>query len=262
MQSIQSVTLKQLRNAKYASVLCYPKYEVAETAARIRQLKELGIKAINFMGEKKAFDLQVLGKGYVGVVVAAETKTGSAALKIRRVDADKKRLEHEALMLAKANRLGIGPRLMDKTEDFLLMEFIKGPLLPQWVISLKGKSIKKRIRDSLLDVLEQCYRLDQAGLDHGELSHAPKHIIINAQDRPHIVDFETASVMRRTSNVTSICQYLFMKSQLARILRHKLYEIDPKALIVSLRNYKCQPERWNFNKILETCKFTQPLSKS
>jgi len=256
MQRVESVTLRQLFDVKYASVLCYPKYDAAEAAKRLGQLKELGVRAIDFTGDKRAFTQPVLGKGYVGVVVVAETENGLAALKIRRLDAGKERIEHEAEMLAKANQIGIGPRLIDKREDFLLMELIKGSQLPQWVMNIEGKNAKNRIRGILLDVLEQCYRLDRAGLDHGELSHAPKHIIINGQNKPHIVDFETASIHRRPSNVTSVCQYLFMKSQVAKILRGKLGKVHAEALIASLRRYKQEPNRQNFNRILETCKLT------
>jgi len=254
MQSTQVTPLNILRDKKYAGILCYPKYNAEETMKRIRQLEKLGVTAIHFTGRKKAFDLSVLGKGNVGIVVVADTKTGQAALKIRRVDADRKGMQHEAEMLSKANSLGIGPRLINKEEDFLLMEFINGSLLPDWLACLKGRNSRNRIRIVLLDLLEQCHRLDQAGLDHGELSRAPKHVIVDAGDKPHIVDFETASVMRRTSNVTSISQYLFMKSQLARILGRRLGKIDQEALIDKLRNYKHKPTRQNFDAILRTCR--------
>ncbi len=257
MQPIQRVTLKQLRNEKYASILCYPKYSAAEAAKRIRQLNQLGVRIIVFMGEKTAFNIPVLGKGYVGIVVAAQTKTGLAALKIRRVDADRKEMEHEAEMLAEANRHGIGPYLMDRRMDFLLMELINGPLLPQWVKSLKGKGVKNRIRNVFRDILEKCFRLDHAGLDHGELSRAHKHIIVNAHDKPRIVDFESASTMRRTSNVTSICQYLFLKSPLAKIVRLKVGKVDHEALVAALRDYKHRPTRQSFDRILETCMLTE-----
>jgi len=254
MQHVLRVSLRQLQNQKYASVLCYPKYNAAETAKRTRQLKQLGVKAIDFTGDKRASDLPILGKGHVGVVVVAQTRANLAALKIRRVDADRKGMAHEAEMLRDANKLGIGPHLMGKTEDFMLMELIKGPLLPSWLTGLKGRGTRKKIRSVLHDILEQCYRLDQAGLDHGELSRAPKHIIIDEQNKPHIVDFESASTMRRTSNVTSICQYLFMKSQVAQILRRKLSKMDQEAVVVALRNYKHQPTRENFYQVLEAGK--------
>jgi len=248
--------VEKLQDQRYGSVLCYPRYNEREAIKRVGELKRLGVKAIEFAGEKTAFNVPVLGKGCVGIVVIAHTRMGRVALKIRRVDADRKGMEHEAEMLAKANSIGIGPRFIGLNEDFLLMEFVKGELLPKWVMILKGRGSKKRIRGVLRDVLEQCWKLDEAGLDHGELSRAPKHIIIDAEDRAHIVDFETASVMRRTSNVTSICQYLFLGSQLAKTLRRQLGQIDNETLFAALRDYKLERTNQNFVRILQVCRLT------
>jgi len=257
LQESETVSLEELHDKKYARVLCYPRYSSLEAAKRIRELKRLGVKAIEFSGEKQAFNIPILGKGCVGLVVIAHTKPGRAALKIRRVDADRKGMEHEAEMLKKANSIGVGPRFIGFDEDFLLMEFVEGLLLPKWVANLKGRGTKKRIRLVLRDVLEQCWKLDEAELDHGELSRAPKHIIIDAGDKAHIVDFETASLKRRTSNVTSICQYLFLGSQTARAIRRKLQGIESDTLITVLRDYKLNSTRGNFLKILQVCGLTQ-----
>jgi putative serine/threonine protein kinase len=99
--------------------------------------------------------------------------------------------------------------------------------------------------------LEQCYRLDKAGLDHGELSNAPKHILVDARDHPFLVDFETASINRRVSNVTSVCQFLFLGSQIAPKVRTRLGKIDEKELVKALRSYKREQTRENFEKTLE-----------
>ncbi|RMF31645.1 MAG: hypothetical protein D6752_01730, partial [Candidatus Nitrosothermus koennekii] len=55
-------------------------------------------------------------------------------------------------------------------------------------------------------VLDQCFRLDCINLDHGELSNMNKHVIIN--DKATIIDFDSASINRKVSNVTSATQYL------------------------------------------------------
>lgn len=201
--------------------------------------------------------MPILGKGNVGLVVIAHVKTGKiAALKIRRVDADRKEMKHEADMLTVANSLGIGPRLMKMTDDFLLTDLIEGEHLPNWIKHLGEKKATNRIEKVLRDILEQCWTMDKAGLDHGELSHAPKHIIVDATGKAHIVDFETASINRRTSNVTSICQYFFMKSQFAGVLRRRLGEVDQTALVPTLRMYKHRPSKQSFLKILKTCMLT------
>lgn len=254
MRPNELVSPKRLLEERYGQVLCYPKYDLKEMRRRLRELKKLGVKSVEFTGEKKVYDVPVLGKGCVGILVIVQTNTGKDALKIRRVDADRAGMQHEAEMLRKANAINVGPKLLNATENFLLMEFVEGTLLPQWVEALKGRGTRSRIRRVLRAVLEQCYRLDKAGLDHGELSRAPKHIIIDADDYPHLVDFETASANRRVSNVTSICQYLFIGSQTAKTVKRKLGEIDEKELITALRSYKQERNRENFKKILDVCK--------
>jgi len=254
LQPIEIVSLERLRDKRYAIILCYPRYGSKETTKRIQELKRLGVKALEFIGEKTAFNVPVLGKGCVGIVVKALLDKKRVALKIRRVDADRLGMQREAEMLQTANKVGVGPRLIGISENFLLMEFLEGTLLPKWIQTLKGKGTRNRIRQVLRHILEQCRKLDQTGLDHGELSHAPKHIIIDATDKANIVDFETASIMRRTSNVTSICQYLFLGSQLAKKLLKKIGEIDKEALLTALRNYKHESTNQNFLKILQACK--------
>lgn len=251
--SSRIVPINRLLGEEYGSVLCYPRFSPNEAEKRVSQLKCSGVKAVEFSGGKTAFNLHVLGKGKVGIVLTAYVKTRRVAVKIRRVDASRKEMTHEAALLGKANRVGVGPQLIGGDKDFILLEFVEGMTLPEWVISLKGRGARKRIRGVLSDVLQQCRRLDDAGLDHGELSRAHKHIIVDSLDKAHIIDFEAASTRRRPSNVTSICQYLYIGSQLAQILRRKLGKIDSKALVAVLRRYKSNRTEQNFAKILEAC---------
>ncbi len=253
MQRNETVPLKQLLEERYGKVMCYPRYDLGELRRRVKELKKLGVRAVEFAGGKSAFDVPVLGKGCVGIVVVALTDRGKAALKVRRVDADRAGMQREAEMLRRANAVGVGPRLLGTTENFLLMEFVEGTLLPQWVEMLKGRGTRSRIREVLREVLEQCWRLDELGLDHGELSRAPKHVIVDSSDNPCLVDFETASLHRRVSNVTSICQYFFIGSQAAKTIKKKLGEINREELIKALRTYKQQRTRENFEKVLSVC---------
>lgn len=257
LQSVKIVSVEQLLDKRYASVLCYPIYSAKETKRRIRELKRLGVEALEFVGEKTAFNVPVLGKGCVGIVVRALLDNKRVALKIRRVDADRVGMQHEAEMLKTANKVEVGPRLIGVSENFLLMEFVEGSLLPEWVEKLKGKGTRNRIRQVLWDVLEQCWRLDEIGLDHGELSRAPKHIIIGRDNKTVIVDFETASLQRRVSNVTSICQYFFIGSQTAKTIQRKLGKINQETLRTNLKNYKQNRTKENFNKILHVCKLNK-----
>ena len=245
------VSLKVLRERKQCKVLCYPRCEQGEVDSRLNELERLGVKALEFTGEKSFFNTPVLGKGCVGIVVVAYTNSGRAALKIRRVDADRKGMSHEGEMLKIANNIDVGPKLLEISENFLLMELIDGTRFPEWLESLGKKESQSRVRLVLKDVLEQCHRLDMAGLDHGELSNAAKHILVDSDDHPFLVDFETASINRRVSNVTSVCQYLFLRSQIATQVKRKLGEVNEKELINALRAYKRERTEENFEKLLE-----------
>jgi putative serine/threonine protein kinase len=242
--------LEKLSEEPYASVICYPRPRKAELQKRLMELRKLGVKALEFSGEKQALNIPVLGKGCVGIVVIAYIDGEKAALKVRRVDADRSGMQREAEMLEKANSVGVGPRLLGVTKNFLLMQFIDGDLLPKWLEKRKGKA---QVRKVLRGVLEQCWRMDEAGLDHGELSHAPKHIILDQKDAPFIVDFETASVNRKPSNVTSICQFLFISGAVADEVAEELGGKNEKAIIDALRNYKNDRTRENFGNVLQAC---------
>jgi putative serine/threonine protein kinase len=242
------VPLEQLRNSPYANVICYPNLTQKGLRRRLRELEQLEIATIEFAGEKTVHDIQVLGKGCVGIVVKALTKKGGAALKIRRTDADRREMKHEAEMLKIANAINVGPRFLDLSKNFLLMEYIEGTLFPQW---LKKTKAKLTIRSVLRSSLEQCWRLDKKGLDHGELSHAPKHVIIK-NDTPYIIDFETASTNRKASNVTALSQHFFIASNIAEQVVEKIGKIDQEKLKQTLRSYKREKTRKNFETVLKT----------
>jgi putative serine/threonine protein kinase len=245
------VSLKDLSEREHG-VLCYPTCEQTELEKRLKELQRLGVQALEFTGDKRISDVPVLGKGCVGIVVIAHTTSGRAALKIRRIDADRKGMFHEGEMLKTANSTNVGPKLFDISENFILMQLIEGSHFPEWIETLEDSGGQSRLRQVLRDVLGQCYRLDETGLDHGELSNAPKHILVDACDRPFLVDFETSSTSRRVSNVTSVCQYLFLGSQIAPKVKGKLGKIDEDKLVKALRGYKRERTTENFQKLLET----------
>ena len=246
------VRVDGLVNAKYARVLCYPTPTEEEVKRRVEELKRLGVEALEFTGGKQVGNIKLLGKGFAGVVVLAHLRDGSlAALKIRRVDAPTHKLMKEADALRMANRVGVGPKLLGATENLLLMEYIQGVNLPQWVKSVENPEL---IRRTLRTLLTKCRRLDEIGLDHGELSWAPKHVIVDGSGEPRIIDFESASDRRRPSNVTSISQYLFIRSQVAETLAEKLGKVPREALLDALREYKRNPTEEKFQAILRVCR--------
>jgi putative serine/threonine protein kinase len=241
---------------QYRYVICYPKFDVEEFKKRVKELECLRIESFEFMGEKLIHNVPVVGKGTVGIIVAACKEGKRVALKIRRRDADRSTMHHEAKMLTIANKVNLGPRFIAATENFLLMEFIEGLLLPLWVDSLEKDEASRRLRKVLSQVMEQAWILDQIGLDHGELSHAPKHIIVRETGHPVIIDFESASISRRVSNVTSISQFFYIGSSFAGLVQNKLEVCNTNKLLSALRVYKRRGDRSSFNAILRVLGFS------
>jgi putative serine/threonine protein kinase len=244
--------IEKLTEEPYASILCYPHANSVEVASRILELKELGVEAVEFTGDGSAANVSVLGKGYVGVVVVAHVKSGEQlALKMRRLDGGRDDFFHEANMLQKANSIQVGPKFMAVTKNFLLSQLVAGTFLADWLEDHKEENVFRRV---LLDILEQCWRLDEAGLDHGELSKAPRHLLMDKTGKPFIVDFETASIQRKVANVTAICQYLFVgNSTIPRLVWEVMGEKNRIQIVEVLRNYKKDRNRNHFETLLQTC---------
>mgnify|MGYP001134304280 CR=1 FL=1 len=163
---VEPIPIERLREERFGRVVCYPKYSLEELELRLDELRKLGIKAVEFSGPKTAHDLHILGKGCVSIVLIAHMKRRRVALKARRIDADRVSMDHEVEMLKKANTVNIGPELYGATKNFISMELIDGPWLPDWVKTLKNRGRNRRIRMCLRRILEDCWKLDGLSLIH------------------------------------------------------------------------------------------------
>lgn len=251
MKSNEIIPLEGLIEKKYRLIVCYPRFTHIEFENRIEELNKLSAKKIEFNGDQSIFGIPILGKGCAGIVVIIYTNDGKFALKIRRVDSNRREMFHEGEMMKIANSVNVGPKFIKISKNFLIMDLIEGKYFPEWIRSIEEKDCQL-LRQILMNILDQCYRLDVVGLDHGELSNAPKHILIDKKNVPYLIDFETASNKRRVSNISSICQFFFLGSQIAPIVKEKMgKKINEKKLVEALRIYKQSPTRFNFEKIVD-----------
>ena len=101
---------------------------------------------------------------------------------------------------------------------------------------------------TIKSLLYQCYLLDLNGIDHGELSDLRKHVIIN--HRVNIIDFDSASCNRKTSNLTSCIQYLFIGGPNSQLLS-KLFNVDLDKILLLLRKYKSNKNYLTYIHILK-----------
>jgi putative serine/threonine protein kinase len=131
------------------------------------------------------------------------------------------------------------------------MELIDGGSLETWLQTHKNPA---EVRNIVTDILEQCWRLDEISLDHGEISKAPKHLLVRGDGKPCIVDFETASTTRNASNVTSVCQYLYQgQSEACKAIAQAIGERHRDELVIKLRKYRKEPNRINFEDLKKQC---------
>lgn len=230
--------------------LCWPRYDENEAKQRLSQLKELGIESLALGGRHAILGYQVIGKGHVGVVLKALKGGEKLALKVRRSDADRESMHREAEMLRLANEVGVGPTLYGFSKDFIAMEKITGPYLGEWMNDFRGNA--HQVKRVILGLLEKSRKLDETGLDHGELTKVKRHFIV-AEEEPRIIDFESASTDRRTQNVTATAQSIFLNAGFASQLKPYLLMPAHRVLIEALSAYKRDQTDNNFNKILEAC---------
>jgi putative serine/threonine protein kinase len=247
------ISIKKLTKEPYSKILGYPKASLRQLHSRISELEKLKIKAVSFTGQTTIGNLQILGKGYVGVVVLAKKGNNVIALKIRRSDSQRSEMQSEAKLLKLANTVNVGPKLYDVSKNFLVMEYLEGDKIEDWIQSLKGTGSSKKLKFVVRTILEDCYRLDHIGFDHGELSSISKHVIVG-KSRSTLIDFESSSVNRRVSNVTSVTQAIFIGSGIAKKVQ-RIYKIPPKQKIIDvLRIYKQEQTRKSFDSILKILK--------
>ncbi len=243
------IPINRLVKEPYSLILGYPRATKSELAKRLVELKKHGISSVSFEGQTILNNIPVLGKGYVGVVVLSKKGKKDVAVKIRRTDSSRDELKSEAKLLKLANQVDVGPNLIDGSKNFIVMEYLEGKKISDWIEELKGRGSAKKLKSVIRKVLEDCYKLDSIHLDHGELSYIHKHVIVGKV--PCIIDFESASTNRRISNVTSATQSIFIGSALSTVVKKIIKIPDKKKLIGPLKKYKHEPTRKNFDEILK-----------
>ena len=246
------VKISKITEPPYSDIWIYPRGTRAQIKSRIKELKALGVESISFQGELQVGTISILGKGYVGIVVLGKLGRKKVAVKIRRNDSPRKNLKKEARLLQITNRYGVGPKLIDFSKNFLVMEYLEGEKIGKWISDLKTKLRTSQIKTVIKKVLEDCYKLDMIGLDHGELSRMPKHVIVGKKIT--IIDFESSSMERRVSNVTSATQAFFIGSGISKTVK-RTYKIPEKKKIINvLRRYKMEQSRESFESLLNVLK--------
>jgi putative serine/threonine protein kinase len=239
-------SIVQLDDERLKNVFSYPRFSGDHYSRILNDLKAIGVEWINSAGRLEIDGILVLGKGCVGIVLLGSARGKDVALKVLRSDANRRSLKVEGGYLAIANGCGVGPKIVQCTESVLAMEYIRGKYLRQWLGEIHTG---EEIRHVLGELLRQCYALDKAGLDHGELSDAKKHILVDSEGNPHLLDFETASTRRRCRNFLAMVNYLFFKGSISVHLG-QYFSLEKEPLMEAIREYKELPSQAAYKRIL------------
>jgi len=143
-------------------------------------------------------------KGWRGTVQKARTSEGIVCIKSPRGKIKDAGLLNEWDALRKANKKGVGPKAIEFLEGKLMMGFAEGKEFKEWIETAGAEDIRKAVPE----ILRQGRELDKIGLDHGQLSWAPKHIIIGKKIT--LIDFDRASDKRQANNLTSLIGFLML----------------------------------------------------
>jgi putative serine/threonine protein kinase len=240
-----------LSSANLIDLLCYPRFSAPDYYSRLTELRSLNLKFVILEGNTLLKALRILGKGSEGLVLKVQNiHSKTMALKIKRIDSCRINMKNEFEFYQLINRNHLGPKVYSYTKNALLMEFIEGLSARDWF--LNSKMNIDLIRKIITNILTQCYILDKLHIDHGQLNKLDNHVIIShCGSKCTIVDFESASCIRKVNNVTSAFHGLIFKGIIADKI-NKLVNYDKKRVefLNLLSNYKMDKSKKNFDSII------------
>jgi putative serine/threonine protein kinase len=239
----------EIFSPELANIISYPGFSVEEYSRRLNEISSFGITHFLPTGRTRIGRITIAGKGCVSIVLKVRAKNKICALKIRRTDANRDTMKREAYLHEIANSAGVGPFLFQSSKNLIIMEYIDGLSIVDWIN--KQDVDPYEARNLAISILEQCYRLDIVQLDHGQLSCLNHHIIVTqSNNSANVIDFESSSTERKPSNVTAAAQSLFVSGVISSRMNHLVRLAQRQKIIEMLKTYKRNPTRANFDNIV------------
>ena len=184
-------------------------------------------------------DFRFLARGHKGVVYVANYacagRTGRVAIKVCRDGGARQ----EERWLQRCNELGIGASLvrLPAEDECVVMEYVEGPSIGE---ALDGAVPPGVLFKALRDLLGQCARLDERGIDKREMNRCQKHVIVSREGRSTLLDFERCQESAKPSNVTGLAQYLTQAWAVGK-LRGAGASVDVDAVRAACKAHKKAP---------------------
>jgi len=210
---------------------------LTKKTALLRKLEKKDIKNIKYFT-----------KGHRGILFTGTYKNKIITIKVKLPESKATgRIKNEIKWLKILNKHNIGPKLLFHEKDFFAYEFIDGNFIVDYIKNSKKENIKKMIKD----VFNQLFMMDKLKMNKEEMSHPPKHIIIDK--KPILIDFERCHKTKKPANVTQFCSFL-ISNYIVNILKHKKIKINKKKMIDLAKRYKKQINKDNLDKIINEIK--------
>lgn len=194
-------------------------YEITKTPL-LKNLESKNITDINYFTHGKRGDIftgtfsKSVSKNVSGIKSLKKSSEPTineikVAVKVKRKESKADgRIENEANWLKLLNKRKIGPKLLFHEKDYLVCQFAEGDFILQWIARSRGAKQKKAISKILNDILEQCFVMDKLGINKEEMHHPLKHIIIDKNNLPTLLDFERCSKTKKPKNVTQFIEFI------------------------------------------------------
>lgn len=150
-------------------------------------------------------NVELFSRGKRGVIFKALHKGRLVVVKVPRPGSDVPlACMLEGNYLKKVNALGIGPQLIDYGDMYVVMDFVEGTLIGEFVKTASQEDISV-VFSALRAQLE---KLDVAGINKFEMTNPYKHVIVQKNLHPVLIDFERARFTARTKNVAQFEEYV------------------------------------------------------
>ncbi len=204
---------------------------------------------------KEVQNITYFTKGHRGILYIGDYKKKKVVIKTERKDSDAiGRIENEINYLKILNAKGIGPKLYfyDKKLTYFVYEYIDGEFFPIWLehATKKNKSLIKKI---IKNVFVQCFRMDKIKVNKEEMHHPYKHIIIDKNKKPIMVDFERCHKSIEPKNVTQFSTYM-ISDFMVNLLKDKGIKVNKEKMIKAAKAYKKKMSKVNLDKIVNLIK--------
>jgi len=217
-----------------------------EKSKVLRELERKNVMGVKYLTHGKRGNIFVgnLDKSKRVKTHFAKKEIVKVGIKVKRKESTAlQRMENEAKWLKVLNKKGIGPHFLFSGEGYLVYEFVEGKFILDWI---KNEN-KKEILKVLVNVLEQCYILDQLGVNKEEMHHPLKHVVVDKFNVPVLLDFERCNRSEKVKNVTQFVEFI---SRMRDELEGKNIKINKIELRENAKEYKREISKESFKEII------------